>query len=96
MIAYHDWSILLEGSLNEACILLTFFLEFVKICIPSKTVTVRLNDQSWFATKIRHSSRIRDRLKKKSIKTGSSNDLTNYKHIRNKINNLKKHVQENI
>ena len=69
------------------------FLEFVKI-IPSKTVTVRPNDKPWFDSEIRHYSRIRDRLKKKSIKTGSSNDLTNYKHIRNKVNNLKKHAKE--
>ena len=91
MISSYDWSILLEGSLNEACINFTkIFLEFVKICIPFKTVTVRPNDKPWFDSEIRHYSRIRDRLKKKSIKTGSSNDLTNYKHIRNKVNNLKK------
>ena len=95
MISSYDWSILLEGSLNEACINFTeIFLEFVKNCIPSKTVTVRPNDKPWFDSEIRHYSRIRDRLKKKSIKTGSSNDLTNYKHIRNKVNNLKKHAKE--
>ena len=97
MISNHDWSILLEGSLKEACINFTnFFLEFVQICIPSKTVTVRPNDKPWFDSEIRHYSRIRDRLKKESIKTASSNDLTNYKHTRNKVNNLKKHAKENF
>ena len=95
MISRYDRSILLEGSLNEACINFTkFFLEFVKICIPFNTVTVRPNDKPWFDSEIRYYSRIRDRLKQKSIKTGSSNDLTNYKHIRNKVNNLKKHAKE--
>ena len=64
MISNHDWSTLLEGSLNEACINFTkFFLIFVKICIPSKMVTARPNDKPWFDTEI-----IRDRLKKNPLK----------------------------
>ena len=69
MISSYDWSILLEGSLKEACINFTkMFFEFVKICIPSKTSTVRPNDKPWFDSEIRHYSRIRDRLKKNPLK----------------------------
>ncbi|MCG7875001.1 MAG: endonuclease/exonuclease/phosphatase family protein [Candidatus Thiodiazotropha endolucinida] len=95
MISNFDWSILLEGSLNEACCKFTHtFLNFVKACIPSKTITVRPNDKPWFDSEIRHHIRNRDKLKKKCIKTGRATDWVTYKKLRNKVNNLKKHAKE--
>ena len=42
----------------------------VKTCIPSKKVTVRPDDKPWYNSEIRRTSRKRDRLKSKAIKTG--------------------------
>ncbi|MCG7882866.1 MAG: hypothetical protein JAY96_14895 [Candidatus Thiodiazotropha endolucinida] len=97
LISNYDWSILSEGSVNEACVKFTDkFLEFVKMCIPSKIVTVRPNDKPWFDSEIRHFVRIRDKLRKKSNNSGSVNDWNKFKHMRNKVNNLKKHAKENF
>ena len=44
-----DWNCLLQGSLEEASELFTStFLNFVKQCIPSKTVTIREDDTPWY------------------------------------------------
>ena len=95
MIINHDWSSLNEGSVSEAFVNFTFsFLKLVKICIPSKRITVRPNDKPWFDSEIRHYVRIRDRLKRKARNSGTSDSMNKYKHIRNKVNNLKKHAKE--
>ncbi|MCG7879943.1 MAG: reverse transcriptase domain-containing protein [Candidatus Thiodiazotropha endolucinida] len=95
LIRNYDWRILLEGSFNDACVNFTnTFLNFAKICIPSKIVTIRPGDKPWFDSVIRRNMRIRDRLKIKSIKTGNSNDVNKYKRIRNRVNNLIKHAKE--
>ena len=65
-----DWSCLLHGSVHEASYLFNdIFLEMVKTCIPSKKVTVRPDDKPWYNSEIRRTSRKRDRLKSKAIKT---------------------------
>ncbi|MCG8048002.1 MAG: endonuclease/exonuclease/phosphatase family protein [Candidatus Thiodiazotropha taylori] len=95
MILNFDWSVLLDGSLNEACCKFTnTFLDIAKVCIPTKYVTVRPNDKPWFDSEIRHFIRIRDKLKKRSIKSASNTDWDKYKNIRNKVNNLKKYAKE--
>ena len=43
------------------------FIEFAKLCIPSKTIVVRENDKPWYDSEIRGNSRKRDRLKKKTM-----------------------------
>ena len=95
MIINHDWSSFNEGSVSEAFVNFTVsFLKLVKMCIPSKRITVRPNDKPWFDSKIRHFVRIRDRLKKKARNSGTSDTWNKYKYIRNKVNNLKKHAKE--
>ena len=58
--------------------------------------TVRSNDKSWFDSEIRHFIRIGNKLGKKSIKSGSTNDWIKCKQMKNKVNNLKKHAKEKI
>ena len=95
LIISFEWNVLLEGSLNDACIKFTdTFLDFARSCIPSKTVTIRPNDKPWFDSVIRKNMCIRDRLKKKSIQSRSTNDWNKYKQARNKVNNLIKHANE--
>ena len=61
-----DWSPLhtLHVPLDDAVLFFNdTFLKFVNECIPSKEVTVRSDDKSWYDTEIRKHSRKRDRLK---------------------------------
>ena len=92
-----NWNNLLNCSINEACRLFTnTFIDFVKECIPSKTITVRPDDKPWFDSKIRKFCRLRDRLKANALKTGKQNDWDKYKKSRNKVNNLKKYAKEHF
>ena len=62
-------------------------------CIPSKLVTIRPNDNPWYDSQVRTFSRQRDRQKKIANKSTKLNDWAKYKHLRIKVNNLKKHVK---
>ena len=75
-----NWNNLLNCPINEACNLFTYtFIDFVKECIPSKTITVRPDDKPWFDSKIRKFCRLRDRLKTNAVKTGNQKDWEKYK-----------------
>ena len=96
-ILSYDWSCLQEGTVNEACAVFTaVFMNFVKSCVPSKTINVRPDDKPWYDNIIRKFSTKRDRMKKTSRKSGRSQDWEKYKHLRNKVNNLKKQAKENF
>ena len=66
----------------------------VKSCIPSKLVTVRSDDKPWDNSEIRKTTRKRDRIKSKALKTGKISDWNSYKKFRNKVNNQKKQAKE--
>ena len=73
-----DWSCFRQGTVNEAISSFTnVFIEFAKVCIPSKTIVVREDNEPWYDSEIRRSSRKRDRLKKTALKSGNQNDWTN-------------------
>ena len=93
-ISDFDWSCLHQGTVNEASSLFTnIFIEFAKLCIPSKTIVVRVDDKPWYDSEIRRNSRKRDRLKKTALKSGNQYDWKKYKYYRNKVNNKKKWFQ---
>ena len=95
MIGSHDWSFLecKTLTLDEACLQFTkIFNDFVKKCIPNKTVLIKPNDKPWFDGTIKRYIRIRDRLKKIAIKSNTTNVWAKYKTMRNKVNNSKKHA----
>ena len=72
------WSCLLQGTGNEASSLFTnIFIEFAKLCIPSKTIVVREDDKAWYDSEIRMNLRKRGRLKKTALKSGNQNDWNN-------------------
>ena len=80
-----DRSCLHQGTVNEASSLFTNnFIEFAKLCIPSKTIVVREDNKPWYDSEIRRNSRKRDRLKKTALKSGNQNDWknTNFTEIR--------------
>ena len=86
----YDWSVLHEGSLDDACSKFTdIFLDMVKLCIPSNLVVVRPNDKSWYDSEIRHFTTKRDKLKCKLINSTSLHLREQYRKLRNKVNNLK-------
>ena len=94
-ISDFDWSCLHQGTVNEATSLfINIFIEFAKLCIPSKSIVVREDDKPWYDSEIRRNSRNRDRLKKTALKSGNQNDWKKYKYYRNKVNNQKKHAKE--
>ena len=76
-----DWSCLHQGTVNEASSLFTnIFIEFPKLCIPSKTIVVPEDVKPWYDSEIRRNSRKRDRLKKTALKSGNQNDWKKYKN----------------
>ena len=78
-----------NDNIDVACNTFTDkFMNFTKESIPTKEVTIRPSDKPWYDSEIRRHSRKRDRLKTKAAKSGKQTDWTNYKHERNKINNL--------
>ena len=90
-----DWECLSDGSVNDCFTLFTNkFMEFVNESIPHKDVTIRQNDKPWYDSEIRKNSRKRDRFKSNAVKTALRSDWTKYKILRNKVNNLKRHVKE--
>ncbi|MCU7958324.1 MAG: endonuclease/exonuclease/phosphatase family protein, partial [gamma proteobacterium symbiont of Bathyaustriella thionipta] len=94
-LSNYDWECLREETIDEACSKFNdTFLDFVKSCIPSKNVLIRPNDKPWYDSEIRKISRKRDRLKQKFNNSGNLNVLAQYKHFRNKVNNLKRHAKE--
>ena len=92
-----DWSVLLEGSVNDACTTFTNkLMEFLKICIPSKIVRIRPDDKPWYDSEIRKYSRKRDRMRAIAKTSGKPQDWSKFKNLRNKVNNLKKHAKEHF
>ena len=94
-ILSQDWDCLNNDTIDVACNTFTDkFMNFAKESIPTKEVTIRPSDKPWYDSEIRRHSRKRDRLKTKAVKSGKQTDWTNYKHERNKVNNLIKHAKE--
>ena len=62
------------NALEASYLFNDIFLEMVKTCIPSQKGTVRPDDEPWYHSEIRRTSRKRDRLKSKAIKTGKISD----------------------
>ena len=65
------------------------FLQISSACIPSKTILIREKDKPWFSNEIRNEIRIRDRLRKKILKSQNDNNIIEYKKQRNKVKNSK-------
>ena len=67
-LSNYDWSVLHEGSLDDACRKCTdISLDMVKLCIPSNFLVVKPNDKLWYDLEIRHFTSKRDKLKRKLI-----------------------------
>ena len=62
--------------------------------IPKKSVIIRGNDRPWFNSTIRKEIRLRDRFRKRYIRTKTLHHKEVYRHQRNKVNNLKKILKE--
>ena len=67
-----EWNELFS-NVEEVDEMVTIFTEKIlsiaRESIPTKIVTIRGNDKHWFNSNIRKAIRIRDRLRKKSIKS---------------------------
>jgi hypothetical protein len=58
------------------------FLQISSACIPSKTILIREKDKPWFSNEIRKEIRIRDRIRKKLLKSQNENNIIKYKKQR--------------
>ena len=97
LIEQFNWNDVFDSNdVDDICNKFTsVFLGFCKSCIPYKQILIRENDKPWFNSEIRYNIRLRDKLRKKSFKTKSTQDLLLYKRQRNKVNNMKKYAKEN-
>ena len=96
LIKNTDWTELFgKCDVDNACSnFYTTFMKYVNMCIPSKFVTIRPKDKPWFDSNLRRQFRIRDRLRKKAIKSKKENDILAFKQQRNKVNNMKYYAKE--
>ena len=69
LISQFDWYKLLSictQNINMMCVRFTEkYLEFARVCIPTKTITIRDRDKPWFNSGIKREMKIRDSLHKK-------------------------------
>ena len=96
-ISQFDWDNIIDraSSVDEACINFTVtFISLCKSCIPRKRVLIRPSDKPWFTSELRLNIRIRDRLRRKALKSNNARDKDCYKKQRNKVNNMKKYAKE--
>ena len=80
MISTQDWNFINSLSVDEACDTFTTKITDCHAGIPSKEVTIRPNNKTWFESmRLRTLYRSRDRQKVKAIKYKNQNDWTKYK-----------------
>ena len=60
---------------------------------PAKII-IRPSDRPWFNSELRHNIRLRDRLRRKALKTNNNQDKIRYKTQKHRVNNIKKHAKE--
>ena len=93
LIETFDWKHLLENTNSVEIASDKFSTEYLKLvreCIPEKTITIRPKDKPWFDSVLRKFIRKRNRLRRKALRSKRHNDWhIKYKHIRNKVNNMK-------
>lgn len=70
-------------------LLLIFFHAYTSAFLKKKICP---NDKTQFDSVLRKTIRIRDRLRKRALKSKKDYDWTKYKQIRNKLNSLKKNT----
>ena len=87
-----DWDMLVESSadVNEAVEKWSSLLSLIiEKHAPMRTIKVSYKLTPWLTTDFRKLARSRDKLKISAIKNKSSILMNSYKHVRNKVNNLK-------
>lgn len=98
LISNCDWDITINSAPNIDAAVAQFtstFMAYVRECVPEKTITIRPRDKPWYDSMLRKTMRIRDRLRNKALRTNNDADWTKFRHVRNKVNNMKKHAITN-
>ena len=99
LIESTDWCHIFShcNSIDDSCnCFYNVLTDYVKSCVPSKTVTIRPYDKPWFDSELRRECRNRNRMRKKAKRTGTEKDIRLYKQQRNKVNNMKYHAKEHF
>ena len=73
-------TILHFDDVDNMCTIFTDkIIDIARECIPTKYVTVRTRDKPWFNSELRKEIRIRDRLRRKSLKSKIDIAMLQYK-----------------
>lgn len=99
LISSKDWESLLQNCIDvdSACENFTReYLKMAKDCIPRRLITIRHYDKPWMTNELRKEIRKRDRLHKLLISRKTDTNLQNFKHQRNKVNNMKKYARQSF
>ena len=71
-----------------------FILTCASPVYPGKKVLIRPSDRPLFTSELRHNIRVRDRLRRKALKSNYDRDQARYKAQWNRVNNMKKYAKE--
>ena len=94
-VQYESEHVMNTIFVDEACANFTeAFFQLCESSIPRKKVIIRPSDRPWVNSELRHNIRLRDRLRRKALKTNYNQDKIRYKTQRNRVNNIKKHAKE--
>ena len=80
---------------NEMCLKWkSLFLEVCDLHAPFRTKHVRASKSPWITSELKNLMYWRDRLKIKALRTGDVSDCSNFKKLRNEVNNSIKKVKK--
>ena len=95
LIENYNWDFITTSDINLGCEkFLEIFLNLSSQCIPSKEITIRPTDKPWHNSEIRRCSRQRYRQKNIAVRPRRNSNWERFKHLRNRVNNLKKVAKE--
>ena len=71
----------------------SLFLEVCDVHAPFRTKHIRVSESPWITAELKSLMYRRDRLKIKALRTGYPSDWSNFKKLRNEVNNYIKNIK---
>jgi len=72
----------------------SLFLEVCDVHVPLRTKHVNASKSPWITSEVKNLMYRRDRLKMKALRTGDPRDWSNFKKLRNEVNNSIKNAKK--
>ena len=90
LIENYNWDFITISDINQGCEKFSeIFLNLSSQCIPSREITIQPTD-----SEIRRCSRQHDRQKNIAVRLRRNSSWERFKHLRNRVNNLKNVTKE--